>query len=519
LFCARPDIFKALWVEEFGHGVDTPLTVSFAKVVIRTDPQRSVFCFLEDGVAHEFDIRRDRASRCLDSPTTTMLYEPEGKREEIPYGGLAHMRMVNTSSMDLAHYKQFCSGGMALKMFMPCHSLGELMSIARFLTSRGFDLSEATVRSRFAEVGPYLRHMLSNQEKWNEIIKERDLVLSRLDLSTLTKMADLERDLYDVAPKVSHLAMKLVVDRGGKFPYTGYHADLASGAVIGKVKELISHLDLAKLKALLRDELIAQSPKARYTFEEVVAKTLKMGVDWDVAEIDFAGRENPSPKWNKFSPRFAELKPIDTSFEPKASQLTLGVLCRPSNDLYPFTDFVWRLDQNRVALLQVCTGPDHSKSFSSFLKMATSLGLDENTEYQLYYVMLESYAEQIASKVQSWSLVFTDGIGTQNSEEGKAAALLDSIQQIMKRMKVYVVKSPFGSFSGMQVTKERSKAAGAPMDYSSFNWNEILAKNDAATRNKTTGKVLEIYLKKRQLAVGRGKERMFTRAFEHFHKI
>ena len=252
LFCTRPDIYKAI-SEDDDFPPDRNGNKEPPQIILRYTPTMLHVFFLPFGVVHVFRVKlvdEFLLFHMFDEPRVTLLYDPEDDLGNLKIPALRELNFCVSLSPFVGRFETWKTkiyGGEVLKRFMPAPSLKELIATMRAVRGLpdgdpvGDDLAkrhalDELVKSRFAQLGPFLREILESEEAYAETLKNRMEMFKKLDFSVLGSLVAMSIPDH---PE-NHFIHTYVVDRGGERPYANVKLELSCDLVVEEAKKALA---------------------------------------------------------------------------------------------------------------------------------------------------------------------------------------------------------------------------------------------------------------------------------------
>ncbi|KAH9252792.1 hypothetical protein BASA81_001843 [Batrachochytrium salamandrivorans] len=250
LFCARPDIYKAI-SEDDDFPPDRNENKEPPQIILRYTPTKLNVFFPSLGVVHLIPSSAPNYPSLLmemfDEPRVTLLYDPEVELRSLKIPSLRELNFLVSLSPSVQRFETWKTkiyGGDVLMRYMPCPSLKELIVTVRSINGmsnsglvgdelkRRNDVDEL-VKSRVSQIGPFLREVIQRDEVWNKTLKDRLKMFGKLDLSMLGETVPDHPE--------NHFIHIYAVDRED-LPYSKFTLKLSCDLVVEEAKKALAKL-------------------------------------------------------------------------------------------------------------------------------------------------------------------------------------------------------------------------------------------------------------------------------------
>jgi hypothetical protein len=206
------------------------------KVVLRQDGDSILIHFLEEKVTHSIPNFNTSIFELFDPKTCIYFFEPGSTKDVEPCYTNNRLPIFATVSPLISRYKEFIKNG-AMKLFMPCLELDELLTIGEYLLNNDkipvkmHDLySQEKIKERFNEYGGIYRHVLPLHKSYlQEIAKQKISSINKLTKEKIDRLL-LNPNIEDQT--IGHFLLQYKVLKEGLFSFENYTMEFVNDNII-----------------------------------------------------------------------------------------------------------------------------------------------------------------------------------------------------------------------------------------------------------------------------------------------
>ena len=358
-------------------------------IIIRQEGLTYFIHILEESVTFELDKLNDKVLNLFDGKETLYLFEPDQEKREPYY--LHGIPTLATCSPDDSRYKEFIKNG-GVKLYMPCLTQNELLSIGKYLVKVG-ELttemkelySDEKITERFKEYGGIYRNVLPNNIYHVRQLKlQKSAAISDLTKETLYKLLS-SANIED--PYISHLLAQFDVKKEGEYEFESYTMQFVSENIPLELKKKLQDLSTYELRHLLRrsDETGYLEASAREMYESYIVKCHLQGFDASTRS------NNTNSEWiSNYVINENNKLMVSEGKPPIFDNMVKDILYYSLNPIFPLSDVMYKTtDSNGKSELCVVQVSRERKNRTITKKAANqfleSLGLKDFSDVKYYY--------------------------------------------------------------------------------------------------------------------------------------